>query len=434
LPFVCSTANPEEMTADLFLYFIRSSSFGCKIKPSEWIITGKVCMKKTLEGRKHGWLKIVGALTASLFCLFAALAVIPAVSPSTGALVADALRSALGPQPVANIESVSFWIQDNINQFLSSQNGGKVQIALNQTGVQSSDPAGTVDSSFSSQNNTSDPLLENAVTALPHIGWQAYGAPVDGQPAMAQTLQTLDPKRPYAGIALVRVDLSKLQLHMMPGFLEPSHTAEIQHAFPNLGLIPSADQARLFAAFNGGFKAVNGHYGMMVNGITLLPPSSGLATIVIYRDGHVNIGAWGRDILPSSDILAYRENCPLILQNGQLNPEVSVDDRMVWGQTIGNKEVTWRTAIGLTRDGRYLIYAVGNGSTLESLAQALQKAGAYNAMQLDINRHYAHFVTYQSTGKANAPLAAVQLLSQMEPDPTIYTVAHSRDFFYLTTP
>jgi hypothetical protein len=274
----------------------------------------------------------------------------------------------------------------------------------------------------------------NAVSALPQIGWQVYGPVVDGNPVMAQSLLTLDPTRPYAGIALVRIDLSKLQLHMMPGFLEPSHSANVQHAFPNLGLMPASDQSRLIAAFNGGFKSINGHYGMMVNGVTLLPPAAGLATIAIYRDGHIQIGAWGQDILPSSDIVAYRQNCPMILQNGQLNPGVSVDNRIVWGLTIGNKEITWRTGIGITQDGRYLIYAVGNGTTVETLAQALQNAGTYNAMQLDINHHYAHFVTYQPTGKTNPSLSAVQLLSQMENDPTIYLVAHSRDFFYLTTP
>jgi hypothetical protein len=148
----------------------------------------------------------------------------------------------------------------------------------------------------------------------------------------------------------------------------------------------------------------------------------------------VQIGAWGQDILPSPDIVAIRQNCPLIIQSGQLNPEVAVDNRLIWGQTVDNHDVTWRTAVGISRDGRYLIYAVGNASTVQTLAQALQDAGAYNAMQLDINRHYAHFVTYQPTGNAQTPLMAVQFLSQMESDPTIYLVAHSRDFFYLTTP
>ena len=396
-------------------------------------------MKQTLGGRKRGWTRVIGALIVSFIGLLGALAVIPAVSPSAGAQVADVLRAVLGPQPVANIESVSFWMQDTINRFLSKQNGGKLQITLNQNNVQSSTQQTIAAAPNPAPNNTATqkdtlPLSDNAVTALPQIGWQAYGPAVNGKTVMAQALQTLDPNRPYAGIALVRVDLSKLQLHMMPGFLEPSHTADTQRAFPNLGLMPVSDQSRLIAAFNGGFKAINGHYGMMVNGVTLLPPTSGIATIAIYSDGHVQIGSWGQDILPSSDIAAYRQNCPLILQNGQLNPEVSVDDRTIWGQTIGNKEVTWRTAIGITKDNRYLIYAVGNGATMETLAKALQNAGAYNAMQLDINRHYAHFVTYQSVSTANTSLSAVQLLSQMESDPTIYLVAHSRDFFYLTTP
>jgi hypothetical protein len=346
---------------------------------------GRFYMKKTMGGRKRGWAGAIGALIMSFVGLFGALAIIPAVSPSAGAQVADALRAVLGPQPVANIESVSFWMQDNINQFLSARNGGKLQITLNQNNVQQLTQQTIAEAPISVKNNNAGtqknaaPMSDNAVTALPQIGWQAYGPAVNGEPVMAQTLQTLDPTRPYAGIALVRIDLSKLQLHMMPGFLEPSHTADVQHAFPNLGLMPGSDQSRLIAAFNGGFKAINGHYGMMVNGVTMLPPTPGIATIAIFRDGHVQIGAWGQDILPSSDIAAYRQNCPLILQNGQLNPEVSVDDRTVWGQTIGNKEVTWRTAVGITKDGRYLIYAVGNGATMETLAQALQNAGAYNA-------------------------------------------------------
>jgi hypothetical protein len=396
-------------------------------------------MKNFSGGRQRGWLKTISALIVSVFGLLGALAVIPAVSPSTGAQVADALRAMLGPQPVADIESVSFWMQDNINQFLSTRNGGKLQISLNQvkaeTPIQQTAAITSPISVHSNNGGTKNATLtQNVVTAAPQIGWQAYGPAVNGEPVMAQALQTLDPTRPYAGIALVRIDLTKLQLHMVPGFLEPSHSADVQHALPNLGVMPASDQSRLIAAFNGGFKAINGQYGMMVNGVTLLPPLPNIATLAIYKDGHVQIGAWGKDILPSADIVAYRQNCPLILQNGQLNPEVSVDDRTVWGQTIGNKEVTWRTAVGITQDGRYLIYAVGNGSTVETLAQALQNAGAYNAMQLDINRHYAHFVTYQPTSGTNPSLSAVQLLDQMEKDPTIYLVPHSRDYFYLTTP
>ena len=145
------------------------------------------------------------------------------------------------------------------------------------------------------------------------------------------------------------------------------------------------------------------------------------------------IGTWGQDMGPSPDIVAFRQNCPPIIQNGQISPEVYVDNHLIWGQTVGNREITWRTAVGLSQDGRYLIYAVGNGTTVQTLAQALQQAGAYNAMQLDINRPFAHFVTYQRSGSLATGLTAVPLLNQMENDPTLYLVPHSRDYFYLTT-
>jgi hypothetical protein len=220
---------------------------------------------------------------------------------------------------------------------------------------------------------------------------------------------------------------------MMPGYLEPSHDGNILKAIPNVGMIPLPDQSHLIAAFNGGFKAVNGHYGMMVNGLTLLPPQPGLATLAVYRDGHVNIGAWEGGISPTPDLVAFRQNCPLIVQNGQLNQMVNVVNYVMWGNTIGNQDITWRTGVGITKDSRYLIYAVGNGASVQTLAQALLNAGAYNAMQLDINQHYAHFAAYQSTGNSASPLKAVQLLDQMESDPSLYLTPHSRDYFYLTT-
>jgi hypothetical protein len=385
------------------------------------------------------WGRVLVLAIGAVICLFGALAILPALSPAMGAQVADVLRVVLGPQPVGNLESMSFRMQDAINQWIAGRNGGKLQIAVNQNSLQyrvdlANATLTTTGPAISLSQKVVARVVNNAVTASPHIGWQAYGPLVNGEPVMAQTVLKVDAARTYAGIALVRIDLSRLQLHMMPGFLEPSHTAEVQRQFPNLGLMPASDQSRLIAAFNGGFKGINGHFGMMVNGVTLLPPLPGLATMAIYRDGHVEIGSWGNDLLPSQDIVAYRQNCPLILQNGQLNPQVAVDNRLIWGQTVGNHDVTWRTAVGISRDGRYLIYAVGNASTVQTLAQALQEAGAYNAMQLDINRHYAHFVTYQPNGNAQIPLKAVQFLSQMESDPTIYLVAHSRDFFYLTTP
>ncbi|MCL4530311.1 MAG: phosphodiester glycosidase family protein [Chloroflexi bacterium] len=403
---------------------------------------------KTKTRSNRGWVYAGIFSIFSFASLIGVLAIVPAVSPSTGAQVADMIRSAAGPQVTANIESVSFWIQDNINQLAYQADGQKPGITLDkqpvaQPTVQSTPVSQPTPQPTQTTNQSTvvaqKPVFQrvapapstNVVTADPQIGWQAYGPNVNGQPAMAQALLNLDPTRPYAGVALVRIDLSMLQLHTEPGFLEPSHATNVVNAIPNLGTIPPADMSHLIAAFNGGFKAVNGKYGMVVDGTTLLTPWPGIATVAIYKDGHVQIGTWGQDLFPGDpNMVALRQNCPPILEAGQIDPRVYVDDASLWGNTIGNQSITWRTGLGITQDGRYLIYAVGNATSVSTLAQALQDAGAYNAMQLDINKHYAHFVTYKPSGNH---LTAVQLLDQMENDPTLYLVAHSRDFFYLTT-
>ena len=264
------------------------------------------------------------------------------------------------------------------------------------------------------------------------LDWQPYGQVINGKVVLQRSLVATDPTRPYAGVALIRMDLTQLQLNMMPGSKDPIPLSDMPQPIPNQGMIPPSQWNVLVAAFNGGFKAIHGHYGMMVDNITLLTPTDGIATVAIYKNGGVRIGAWGTDIVPSSDIIAYRQNCPPLIENGQITNYVDNPSRQLWGLTL-TADATWRTGLGITQDGRYLIYAVGNGTTASSLASALQAGGAYWAMQLDINSGYQHFMTYQSDnyGAASTPVAQ-PLLSQMNADPSLYLKPNQRDFFYLT--
>ena len=371
------------------------------------------------------------------------LGIVPAFYPDFSAETADVLRSVVGPQPVALLESISFKLQDQLNQFRSIMNGGKTLITLSQLSAQlqplasnSSANARSTQPAPTAINDQATPMpITDVVNATPQIGWQMYGPTVNGAPSMARTMILLDPQRSYTGVALVRMDLFKLELHMMPGTIEPSHPSGISQAIANLGMVPPNDQQILAAAFNGGFKGVHGHYGMMVNGLTLLPPLPGLATVAIYRDDHVGIGVWGKEINPSDDLVAFRQNCPPLIENGQINPALSLNNRLAWGYT-GNTDITWRTSLGITQDGRYLIYAVGNGTSAKTLADALLQAGAYNAMQLDINQFYAHFYTYQPVSNpATAQgflVTGQRLLDQMTNNSHLYLKPNVRDFFYLT--
>ncbi len=380
--------------------------------------------------------------TAAAACLLAAsLALIPALFPALGAATADLLRAVVGAGPVARLESASAWMRDNLYRSLPLSSGPGVSWSSG-SGPQASLPIGgpapilpkprpvpptPAAVLVTGPSATPTPSL-NALSAPPSIGWQAYGPAPDGVPLMARALLMVDASRSYAGVALVRMDLQRLQLHIMAGYIEPAHPSGIDKLIPDLGMVAPPERAGLIAAFNGGFKAIHGHYGMMVNQVTLLEPVDGMATIAVYQDGQVRLGAWGRGVGPSPDMIAFRQNCPPLIEDGRINPALSTNAGKAWGIT-NNTDATWRTAVGLSQDGRFLIYAAGNGTTAQFLAEALQRAGADNAMQLDINQYYAHFVTYSSGANG---LQASRLLEQMMDVPDLYLAPSVRDFFFVT--
>jgi hypothetical protein len=228
----------------------------------------------------------------------------------------------------------------------------------------------------------------------------------------------------------------------MIGTKEPESTKA--NAAPRPGMIPPEVQAggALLAAWNGGFRAMHGHYGMLSDGVTWLPAQEGMATLAIKRDGQVIIGAWGREVTPAMDLVAWRQNNPPLIENGVVNPDVhAITNLKEWGVTIGNKAVTWRSGLGLTQDDRWLIYAAGNSLSTETLMAALQAAGAYNAMQTDINNPYDRFDTYTAVAQQEQvnnepvilPLTAQKLIDQMKGGPDQFLVPYERDFFYLTS-
>jgi hypothetical protein len=265
-------------------------------------------------------------------------------------------------------------------------------------------------------------------TALPASDiWSPFMTMADGQPVLERALVAPDPDRPYAQAALVRIDLRQAQLHLVAGTHEPASTFHVARP----GRIPPADYPQLLAAFNGGFKAVNGAFGMAVDGATLLPPRDGLATLALYRDGSVRLGVWGRDIHLTPDLVAFRQNCPLLVDGGEVTALGDTDDPTLWGNTVNHRVATWRSGLGLSANGRFLIYAAGESLTVPTLAQALVMGGADRAMQLDINSYWTRFVTYTPSADSHAPIAQ-KLISSMVGNTRQFLVPDTRDFFYVT--
>ena len=225
-------------------------------------------------------------------------------------------------------------------------------------------------------------------------------------------------------------NLQATRLHFVLGYEEPASSVFISRP----ARIPSSDlqPGKILAAFNGGFKAEHGHFGVMLNGVTLLPPREGFGTVAIYDNGKVLLGAWGKDITASSHTVAWRQNGPLIIQNGQINPQTGVTDPLVWGYTTDGSTATGRSALAINQDGTILYYAVGFNLTLPALARAVQDTGAYQAIQLDINNYYTHFEAFTLGNNGTKPIA-VPLLDQMKgPGDQRYLTINKRDFFYIT--
>lgn len=259
--------------------------------------------------------------------------------------------------------------------------------------------------------------------------WSPYLHSADGQTTVAyRTFLQPDPVRPYAFAAVVAVDLQATRLHFVLGTIEPVSSVpqpKRTGAIPNADLQPGV----LLATFNGGFKARHGGYGAMADGIIALPPISGMATVAMYANGQVKIGLWGTDVQDTPDLVAWRQNGKMVIRKGIINPATAVTTDS-WGLSLEWNAVTWRSAVGLSADGRTLYYVAGAQLDVANLAKVLAQAGAADAFQLDVNNFWVHFAAIHSSG---SNLVAEPLFEAMKSEVDRYLKSYSRDFFYITT-
>ena len=90
----------------------------------------------------------------------------------------------------------------------------------------------------------------------------------------------------------------------------------------------------------------------------------------------------------SPDIVALRQNGPLVIKNGLITHQV--DDPRYWGYTVSYGTVTWRSGIAIDESGTTLYYFAGSYLSIHTLAQAMMAVHSWNAMQLDINNFWVN--------------------------------------------
>ena len=376
---------------------------------------------------------------------------------------ADLLRDLLGDRAVAKLEMVLFHLQDSVLHWEYDlglvEPASPWEIISASTGVMTSstaDPIRVTASSTPSPTEITGPERRSATptpqpTATPTniptptpwalatlqpCGsldgegiWTPYIQDLNGKVLAYRAFLQPDPERPYVIVAVVAFDLKNTRLKFILGSEEPYNPDSPKRD----GRISEEDKkpGHLLATFNGGFKATHGHFGAMASGVEALPPRDGFGTIAMYSDGRVAIGAWGKEILPSADLSAWRQNGPLVIADGQINEQIYNNNPMDWGYTVDDVSPTLRSGLAISPDGRTLYYFAGDKMTMEDLANSMKVARAANGIQLDINNYWVNFVVLRT--KAGQMLVEPLLPDLMRENLDRYLYPYVRDYFYITS-
>lgn len=246
----------------------------------------------------------------------------------------------------------------------------------------------------------------------PFVG-QYPGAP----PAFVQSFVRPDVERPYARVYVTMWDPRQVQLRIVPGTREPqSATGDV-----GSGRIPRDPRTvrGLVGAFNGGFQALHGEFGMMAEGRVYLPPKPWAATVAVWDDGRVGMGSWPApswrgayydENLANRQIpermIEMRQNLTSMVEDGAWNPW----ERWWWGaapQESEEQTFTYRSGLCLTEEG-FFAFFWGSSLGPEALGRAMLAARCARAMHLDMNSGHCGlelFRTYRrdATGEDAPP-------------------------------
>jgi phosphodiester glycosidase len=264
------------------------------------------------------------------------------------------------------------------------------------------------------------PPIKPLTHGLPGEGiWHATFADGGARPPVLITSFRPEPiDYPQVVVGVAWVDHTRTSTQIYPGIQEPGV------ALPSRGPeeVPTSMRSNLVATFNSGFKVADSGGGFVLGGHTYAPLQDGIATIVRYTDGGVDVIKWTGGPHAPPNVAWARQNLPLIVNGGRPNP--NLNDGPQWGATLGNAALVWRSAVGVDRRGN-LIYVAGPDQGLSSLASTMIHAGAVRAMELDINTYWTSFISYRFPGAHGA----ANLLATMDRSPLRYLSPDDRDFF-----
>jgi hypothetical protein len=196
-----------------------------------------------------------------------------------------------------------------------------------------------------------------------------------------------------AAVMIMNPELVRFVQH--PGYAEPGQL----QMWKQPDLVAQSDRGRLAATFNGGFKLGDAQGGYYADGHTVGTLQPGAASMVITRDGRLNVGSWADEVGMTPQVVFVRQNLRLLIDHGRLATDAAANAHSTWGATVKNADYVWRSGVGVDTRGN-VISVIGPALSARNLAEVLLHAGAVRAMELDINPTWtsAMWYSHPSTG------------------------------------
>jgi len=356
--------------------------------------------------------------------------------PGFGPWFANTLRSVLGNRAVAWLQDTAYGVEDWVNQKTRSDDAPVSMLNI-PSEIPSAEPAptGSVDAP------KGPPPFKLKELGPVHESLKLKGDGVwfplkdprkpNDRVRMLQTQLHPDKNRSWSVAAVVAVDLATAELHLMAGRFEPESKTKEAKEYKRLAVVPEEDRDRLMAAFNGGYKSTHGHYGMKIDGVTLVPPRGLCCAVAKYKDGSLAIRSWDKvsDTVP--DMHWFRQNPICMYDEGKPHPALAMK-KLGWGaSSVSGTTVIRRSALGLNKERTVLYVGIGDFTTGQTIAQAMVHAGSHYVVQLDVNFSFPKFLLYEDAG--GGKLKAIPLTENFEYEEDQYVGTRShRDFFYIT--
>lgn len=250
------------------------------------------------------------------------------------------------------------------------------------------------------------PLLPPAIPplytspVLPDEGvwvWRNMPTEENGQPIVFKTTYRPSVNFPNAIVYMLLLDMKRVSPKFYLGSAEEGGSATSARIDPQ-------DKSNLVAVTNGLWKwRHSGGGGIVFRGKELKKLKPGLATIVVYKNGSMDIVEWN-DSISKENISDARQLKRLIVSEGKVveseiglgslldeakptqpPPADNPNGERVMNFTSGaNWFIATRSAFGIREDGN-LVFAVGHHISTKDLAKALALAGCVRGIHGDAN-------------------------------------------------